>query len=161
MLAKICSPPQIEDHIGIDCTFAYLPDDAAKLIARTGFHGNGLHQLVELAKVVHLGLHLPHQLLVAGFQQAIETHQRATVLGQTTAAAVLAAGGADQQRFVGEIVHRIDRVPRRLVAQADVFRGMRDRTHALDAFQQRNATGADEFLALAFQPQTTVHGDRC
>jgi len=101
---------------------------------------------------VHLQLHLLQQVLITRFEQPVKPHQLLAVLGQMAAAAVPPARGAHQQRLVGNIVHRVYRIPGRLVTQAHVFRSGRDRTGAIDAFQQRDTAGADIFLAFAVQP---------
>jgi hypothetical protein len=112
------------------------------LIARTGPHRDAVEQRIELLEVADLGLHLHQQALIAGFEPAVHPHDVAAVFGQIAAATVRTAGSADQNRLCREIVDCIDRIPGRPVAHVDAFRGLRDRTDAIDGFEQVNAFAA-------------------
>src|SRR3974390_678115 len=94
------------------------------------------------------------------FELSIELYDLPPVFRELTAAAVLSAGGSEYERFVGEIVHRIHRIPCAFVAQADGARCSRNRAVFVDTFQQFDAMTAQEAAALVLERQSAAHTER-
>lgn len=82
------------------------------------------------------------------------------MLGECAAPAGASAGDARDERFLGEIVHRIDGIPRRFVAQAYGLGGLGEGAGALDLLEQLDARAAEEIPTLALEPQLAAQLQR-
>ena len=78
--------------------------------------------------------------------------------GQLRGAATLAAGAARDERLTGQGVHRVDGIPRGLVADADRLGGVGDRSFLGDGAQQFDACRAAEALAAHGEPDLAADG---
>ncbi len=86
-------------------------------------------------------------------------HQLLATRREPRAAATLAAGDALHQRLAREIVHRVDRIPGGLVAQADRLGRAGDGAEPADRSQQFDPVAAAEVLAADRHPDLAVEAD--
>jgi hypothetical protein len=107
---------------------------------------------------MHLLLQPAHEALQPGLEQPVQAHGALPVLGELAAAAMGAAGGGGHERQLGQVVHCLDRIPGRLVAQARLLCGGRDRAALADRLEQRDAPVHEKALPAAIEAQ--VAGER-
>jgi hypothetical protein len=106
---------------------------------------------------MHLLLQPAHDTLQPGLEQPVRA-RRACPSSVMAAAAMGAAGGGGHERPLGQVVHRLDRIPGCLVAQARLLRGGRDRAALADRLEQRDAPVHEKALPAAIEAQ--VAGER-
>jgi hypothetical protein len=133
--------------------FAQADDMAGELVAGAGFHRHALEQLAELLEIaglaiVHAGAQAVERGLVFGLQRPVERDGLAAVVGEQRAAAVLAAGRAEHQRLVGQVVHGIDRIPGGLVGNRHGFCGLGNRAVQVNRLEQADAGVAEKAAEL-------------
>ena len=106
-----------EADLEIDVALAQSADRADEAVACAGLHRQAPQQLpvVDTRRVAERADQAVERALVFGFQGAVKRDDVLGIFGQRCAAAVTAAGGANDERMLGEIVHRVDRVPGALV----------------------------------------------
>ncbi|MPM71452.1 hypothetical protein SDC9_118417 [bioreactor metagenome] len=153
---------ELEADLEVDVAFAQADDLAGELVAGAGLHRHALQQLAELLEVARLAVvHARRQAverrLVLGFERPVEGDHLASVIGQLRTAAVLAAGRAQHQRLIGQVVHRVDGIPGRLVRQRHGFCCLRDRALLVDRLEQADAgvaqIGAEWAVEFEFAAQ--------
>jgi molybdopterin-binding protein len=161
---------EAEADLEIDVTFAQPDDWASELVAGAGLHRHPPEQPTELIEiaglaVVHARAQGLERRLILRFERTIQRHDLAPVVSDLRTATVLAAGRALDQRLIGEVVHGVDGVPRRLVRKRHHLGGLRDRTVLVDRFEQADAgvteKGAELGVDFEFAAQAMgVHQSR-
>ena len=94
--------------------------------------------------------------LIFGFEGAVEGDGFLAMLGNQRAAAIFAAGRAHDQRLIGQIVHGVDRVPRRLVGKWHGLGRLGNRAVFFNGFEQANAGIAEKTAELGIDFQLTA-----
>ncbi len=144
---------QAQAHFVIDIALAQRTHRAGKLVARAAAHRHALEQLAELGKItvlaaVHIGGQTVQRGLIFAFQRAVQRHHFFAIRRQRRAAAVPPASHAGDQRMLGQIVHGVDGVPRRLVRQGHRLGRLRNRAMLGNGFQQADAGVAQKRAQL-------------
>ena len=103
---------------------------------------------ITVLAAVHIGGQTVQRGLIFAFQRAVQRHHFFAIRRQRRAAAVPPASHAGNQRVLGQIVHGVDGVPRRLVRQGHRLGRLRNRAMLGNGFQQADAGVAQKRAQL-------------